>query len=100
VNAYASAREGENTYITEIFDDEEDYDMEDTPDITDILCLEYKSIFNTTLRTKPARVPPLQFDHGVNSWQRPPNKLPARGLSVEKQLALSDLTNEQQTKDR
>jgi hypothetical protein len=70
-------------HITEIFDDEEDYDLEDTPDISDMLnhdsaeipqhikgptdlqhdirtlCLEYKLIFSTTLRTEPARVSPL-----------------------------------------
>jgi hypothetical protein len=117
VNAYASSTGSDHPHITEIFDDEEDYDLEDTPDISDMLhhdsaeipqhiegppnlqhdirtlCFEYKHIFSTTLRTDPARVPPLQFEYDSSSWQRPPNKLPARGLSVDKQLALSDLVN-------
>ena len=117
VNAYASSQANDNKHITEIFDDEEDYELESVPDISDMvqnqwtaipshiegppelrkditdLCREYQQIFSTSLRTEPAKVPPLHFDYDAAAWQKPPNKLPARGLSVDKQLALSDLIN-------
>ena len=106
-------------HISDVFNYEEDDDEIQDGDITEILqkdtdvlsllqiegddelktelrelCTKYKDIFSTTVKSTPAKVPPLKFDFNKELWQRTANRLPPRILSQEKQEALSVIIDE------
>jgi hypothetical protein len=58
------------------------------------LCSEFSDIFCMNVRAIPADVPPLHYEYDRVVWNRPGNRLPARNISPEKQIALSDILDE------
>jgi hypothetical protein len=115
VDAYQTTDNHLNTHVTDVLDDEEENDLEPTLDLFDLnqpsdcelpqdidgtpqlkqqitsLCYEYKDIFSTKLSSQPAKVEPLSYTYDKELWHKPPNRLPPRNLSVDKQAALSSL---------
>jgi transposase InsO family protein len=58
------------------------------------ICQEYRDIFSRSVKFEPANVTPLSFQYDATQWAKACNKLPPRGMSREKQLALTEMLDE------
>jgi hypothetical protein len=52
------------------------------------LCIEFRDIFSTTVRTQPAKVPEMSFEIIEQQWNHKRNRLPPRTHSSEKQAEI------------